>query len=441
MLMMMLAVCGEAEEITYFGYDSNGNDITYRVSDRSYTTFVNVPESGKLTLEADGEAGYLYVKFRGAAPENGYTVTALDSHGMAEVINAGENGYLHDLVKLTDGTKTVEITCDEAFAVTELYIYTPGELSDSVQRWENTLDECDVLILSAHSDDDTLFFGALAAENVAKQRLVQTAFMTDHAGELHRRNELLDGQWTLGIKAYPIIDNTPDIYSMSLEHARNAFRGYDILGFIVESIRRTKPAVVVTHDFMGEYGHGAHRLMAALTVESLELTGDNGAYPESAEAYGVHMPKKVYIHHYEENKIILDVDAVYDTLGGRSPFEVATAAYDCHVSQHKWYFEVTKEGTDDCRPFGLYYADGEYDVTSNDIMSGITPISPTVSETAEVNEEIGMQTAVSSSEQYQTENVKASTVPDGALIICMVMAALVLIYVLAVLIKRITRKN
>lgn len=456
LLSLSAAADGIAEDVEFSCYKvaDAPTDVTARVSDVSYTTSTQVNVGEVLEFTPDGAASYIYLKFYGEAPKGGYTLRCYDGFGNESVLKCGENGYLHDTEMLPENTFRVLLSADVTFSLAEAQMFTSGTLPDEVQRWETVKNECDILILATHADDDTLFFGALAAENVAKQRLVQTAVLVNHGGELHRRNELLDGQWALGIKSYPIIGEYPDLYSMSLNNARNQYKNYDILGFIVETIRKSKPQVVVTHDFMGEYGHGAHRLLAALTSEAIELAARFENYPESAEVYGVHEPIKTYIHNYDENAILLDVDAVYEALGNRSPFEVATDAYSCHKSQQKWDFAVTKNGTDDCRTFGLYKTNVECDLTSNDMMNGVTPAVQEVSVPQELNTDAKMLTKVGDivlhndyehSELlhilYEDSNGNETKAPVGAVAFCIAVVILFVLYLFILLLKRAIRKR
>jgi LmbE family N-acetylglucosaminyl deacetylase len=270
--------------------------------------------------------------------------------------------------------------------ITEIEVYSNGTLPKNVQRWENTLSKCDILITSTHSDDDTLFFGALAAEQASYGRMIQTVFVCNHSNELHRLNELLDGQWTLGITAYPIFGEFEDFYSMSLAKAQEQFDVDALSDFLVSAIRRTRPKVVITHDVNGEYGHGAHVLVATALTEVITYSEDPTKFPESAEKYGLWTPKKTYLHLYEENQIVMDWDTPYDSLGGKTPFEMSQIGFGYHKSQHwTWFYpwiygkngkKITKateiEKFSPCN-YGLYQTSVGEDVLKNDFTENIVP--------------------------------------------------------------------
>ncbi len=445
---LLSALCISAEDTVsqklYYDCELDSGKILKStiLSDNDYTTKLVIEPGDTLRLYAENCA-YLYIKFYASAP-NSYNVKLISSYAGTEdkELKLGQNGFLHDLTKLDITSDIIEIASIQQMTIAEIELYSQGELPKNIQRWENSLSACDILVISTHADDDTLFFGALIAENTAVSRLVQTAFICDHGKEPHRLNELLDGQWTLGATAYPIIGNFPDLYSMQLELAESQYDTDAMRGFIVESIRRTKPSVVVTHDVNGEYGHGAHRLVSKLTREAVDVCSDYDYYSDSAEKYGVHSPKKTYLHLYEENPIVLDVDRVYLSLTHKTPFETAKAAYACHVSQHKWKdLEVTKSGTNDCRRFGLYKSETEFDKASNDIMSGIMPIIPCVSSVSMVSEtKQEKTTAVNSVTSLQTtshDQLKAYTHSEYFILTCIVSLTVFSAFVLIRLIKRI----
>lgn len=364
------------------------SEVEYTVSlaplvDNKYTSFVTIEPGSRLLIKADS-AAWVYVKFHANAPES-FSIQAEDKS-----IIKHSNGFLHDTVAIPV-SNVIALFSEEPMQITEIEVYSEGTLPKNVQRWENTLSKCDILITSTHSDDDTLFFGALAAEQASYGRMIQTVFVCNHSNELHRLNELLDGQWTLGITAYPIFGEFEDFYSMSLAKAQEQFDVDALSDFLVSAIRRTRPKVVITHDVNGEYGHGAHRLVSLLTRKAVEISNDASYFPDSAERFGTHEPQKTYIHLYKENPIVLDVKKKLDSLGGATPFYVAQQAYVCHKSQHKWDFAVTTTGTDDCTRFGLYKTTVECDLKSKDVLNGITPYIPSVSATSTMPDALSMR--------------------------------------------------
>ncbi len=413
-------------------------EVSYTaLSDGNYTTYIVIEPGEKLIIDTE-DAEWVYVKFRLQSPKS-YSIICEDG----QVISKGESGFLHELSRICK-SNTIALCSDERMSITELELYSEGELPKSVQRWEPTFEVCDILITSTHPDDDTLFFGALAAEQAALGRTVQTVFICNCEKMPDRANELLDGQWTLGITAYPIFGVFEDYYSMSLEKAKSQFDIAKLAEFIVSAIRRTRPQVVITHDINGEYGHGAHMLVSELTLKAIGDSADKSYHPLSEQMYGTHQVLKTYVHLYEQYPIILDVNRAMAELGGATPFSVAENAYDCHKSQHVWDLKVTTCGTSDCRRFGLFNSAVECDIKSNDILNGIVPISPTVSETAEGSPELAcLLTSDSDNDTSVKHEVSLTQVSESSVVACFtILLASVLIaavYFIVMFIKEKTR--
>ena len=408
------------------------------IKDGKYTTALNVydTEALQVNLNTPSYTSYMYIKFRQAVPGS-IELLMTDAEGNSSLRTIYPK-YLHELIEIESDLSVIEITSPEKFTVCELELYGEGTLPLNVQKWEESFDECDILIISTHADDDTLFFGALTAENIAKNRLVQTAFVSNHPNESHRLNELLDGQWTLGVTAYPVIGTFRDHHSTSIQTAMTQYNSDEICEFLVKCIRQTRPAVVVTHDENGEYGHGAHMLVSSLTKTAFEYAGDISKYPELVKEHGTHDPQRLCIHLYKENPIKLDVHKTYAGLAGKSPFEIAEDAYSRHISQQVWDFKVTDKGTDDCTSFGIY-AGSTTVYRDNDIMSGLSPLSPDIMSEAVTN--MSEKTLPSPKAiQFGTESaeIKADKMSSDAFIICVIIALLtIVIFGLSETIKRI----
>lgn len=443
-VLLSLAVCAEnAEKLDYTCTleSTNKSTAVRSLSDNSYTTTITLTPERSLKLLTDG-AEWIYIKFSATAPSS-YTIAASTDDGSVSTVTCGGTGFLHEATHLPVGTNELSLSCEGSVNICEIELYSSGKLPSEVQRWEQPLEECDLLVISTHSDDDTLFFGALIAEQIARSRIVQTAFICGHSGEIHRLNEMLDGQWTLGVTTYPIVGGFKDYYSTTLKGAQGQYDSNAISEFIVDTVRRTKPRVIAAHDINGEYGHGAHRLTSKLTLDNIERYGDATSFTSSAESYGAYSPSKVYVHLYGENELILDVKHGLEELDGASPFDLATEAYKCHRSQQKYRFKVTVSGTDDCRRFGLYHTNVDCDPLAYDIMDGVDTVLPKVSSPSEASigesmrssteESAGAHSVVDSFDPFSIfihdANGKKTTVPKSSVIVCMIILILFACYV------------
>lgn len=344
-------------------------------------------ESASLTLEYESGIGSLYFLFDKIG--GSYTITDNNS---GEIRTAGENGFLHDFVDLEAlfGTAPSSVTVSFSSSVTifELYVYTSGGVPDTVQKWEIPADgNTDLVLFSTHGDDEQLFFAGVLpyyAGELGYQ--VQVVYLTDHRkDDPHRIHEMLNGLWTVGVTAYPVMPPFPDFfvrYDIKATYAKYEAKGYtreELLDYVVEQLRRFKPLVAVGHDVNGEYGHGMHMVYADLLMEAVTIADDPAFYPESADQYGLWDTPKTYLHMYEENQIVMAWNQPLTNFDGMTAYEVTRdLGYPCHESQYRdfaWYFrgaatamEVTKYNP--CY-YGLYRSTVGDDVEKNDFFENI----------------------------------------------------------------------
>lgn len=129
--------------------------------------------------------------------------------------------------------------------------------------------------------------------------------------------------------------------------------------------------MVVTQDFRGEYGHGAHRVVADAASKCIHYAADSEKFPASAENYGIWQVKKLYVHLYGENQLRMDWHQPLNAFDGKDSMTVATEALNCHVSQILAGWEMTEGGDMDNALFGLYYTAVGPDEAGNDLMEHI----------------------------------------------------------------------
>ncbi len=162
---------------------------------------------------------------------------------------------------------------------------------------------------------------------------------------------------------YPQLGRFWDLYSESLEEAEGHNDMEEVKAFVVETIRRFKPQIVVTHDLNGEYGHGMHRMIAKAVADTAALTGDASQYADSASRYGAWAVPKTYLHLYWENQIVLPTREPLSDFGGRTVLQVCKDAFEKHGSQQGPTFWVDDGYDDDgnrndyqysCAEYGLY---------------------------------------------------------------------------------------
>lgn len=332
---------------------------------------------GSLKKAAVGEN--VTLSLRSAAPMGGIWLLYHDAPkgGMLDgKTPIGEHGFWSEYIPL-GGVNTAELTF-AAVSICELYVYAEGELPPNVQRWEVGGRETDLLLFSAHSDDDQIFFAGLLPYYAARGDLtIRVCMFTTPYQDISRVQELLAGLWHCGLTVYPTILPYPDAYSESLALAKQHQAGYGyaydtILADIRARVNEYQPLVAVLHDFKGEYGHGQHLLATAAFVKAMETAGDDDFVPE-----------KIYVHLYGENKIILPIDEPLPFFGGKSAFALSQEAFGFHKSQHwTWFYDwLYGENVKITRAdqikwynpayYGLYYSRVGADTTADDMFENV----------------------------------------------------------------------
>lgn len=326
----------------------------------------------QVDLPEDQPAYGLYLcHYRKAVP---YVVQIPDGQGGYQDLTHHDEEYLHQYTPLP-GVTSFRVAIEHydgknMLTLTELRLHGAGDIPSWVQQWE-TIDKADLLLLSAHPDDELLWFGGTlplyAGERGKKVQLVYLAH-----GDERRKNELLDGLWTCGIRYYPVIGENKDFMAYNRSDIYAAWGGTRrVYPWYVSILRRVKPEVVLTQDFNGEYGHAAHQITAYMTVNCIGYAADPTYDAASYEQYGAWQVKKFYAHLYGENQIVMDWHEPMSAFGGKDSLTVAKEALYCHVSQRALTYQMLEEGPYDCRLFGLYYTAVGPDTAKKDFFENI----------------------------------------------------------------------
>lgn len=257
--------------------------------------------------------------------------------------------------------------------INELIVLSSGEIPASVQIWEPTYEKADLLLVVAHPDDEYVFFGGLIPYYGKEQgKDVLVALITESSAT--RRTELLDGLWTAGQRSYPLVGKFHDLYTTSLRSAYEKLGKEKTQRYMIELFRRYKPDVVVTHDIDGEYGHGVHKLCADIVLDALEKSADVKYDKKSAEVWGVWDVPKCYIHLYPQDQTVFDWHRMnLSSFEGRTAFDVADAAWRCHLSQQNTEYQVYTDGPYDSQIFGLYRSLVGPDTKHQDFFENLQP--------------------------------------------------------------------
>ena len=377
-LALLAYSCASAKEAVKIktGVTFSSNAISDKFSDmqdNNFGTYFPMREK-KGWLEVHSEEpvyGIYLMQFEKDNPKLGYDIQISDGKGGWETVAQGGK-YLIHWHPLDEPVTEFRIfqTSQERIRIAELQLYGEGDKPRSVQDWQ-TIDKCDMMLLTAHPDDEILWFAGLLPTYAGERGLrVQLAVMAPTGGE--RKLELLHAIWHCGVKAYPEFIGLVDKKRKGVEAQYTAWKGKNrVLRLVTEVIRKHQPEVMVTHGENGEYGHGAHKATCDAAKHCVKIAAKSSQYEKSAKEYGTWQVKKLYLHEYTKNVIPCDWTVPLEAFGGKTGFEVAEEAFSYHRSQVKrnWKFEAV--GPHDNTLFGLYYTTVGQDTGTGDFMEHI----------------------------------------------------------------------
>ena len=381
---MLLALClggnalaQEARDLTaecsFKG--SNAPAETRRLRDRNYKSkwTAQTGASGKLqvTLPEGETCGGIYFKWYEHARACQIQV---EQEGQWVPVAETPGDFLAEYVALPEGITSFRVRMAPGTTGTlmlaEIYVFGQGDTPLWVQQWNPPHEDADLLLISAHPDDEILFMGGTIPYYAGEMgKKVQVAYVTRSMP--YRRLELLDGLWLCGVRHYPDIGFQRDTFSTSLKVMYQRWYKPTIYRIFSELYRKYRPEVVVTHDIQGEYGHGAHKVSADASIQALTLAADPEYDAESAQTFGTWDVPKLYLHLYGENVVDMDWRKPLEAFDGRTAFDMAEAAFQCHTSQLETEYKVEDFGPYDNSLFGLYRSQVGQDTGLNDFFENI----------------------------------------------------------------------
>lgn len=353
---------------------SSGKSIKAMWDDR-YSSVFSTKEEVSPWLEISAPEGKtisgLYICWEN--PPSAWVLEASEQGVWTEIAQGGTDPYVHEYMPVPSLSHVrIRLTGDDAqkLAIAELTVLGEGDLPAYVQQWQPTPEKADLLLLSAHPDDEYIFMGGVIPYYAGEKQLdVVVVYMTYDS--TMRRSELLNGLWHAGVRTYPVLGEFYDRFTKSLKDAYKLWGEEESLAFVTDIIRTYRPEVMVTHDVNGEYGHGAHRLCADAALRCV---------PAAAEGENAWQVKKLYLHLYKENRIVMDWQQPLEAFDGKTALQIAREAFRFHRSQQggsatykgeKYVFAVEDRGPFNNAKFGLAYTVVGPDTLCNDMFENI----------------------------------------------------------------------
>jgi len=358
-----------------------------------------------ITLPRNG-AGYIVIEWRDEP--TGYVFSQYDAN--RELITS----VSHEIV-FGGKTQVFEIDADARYVqlnltrrrqgISEIYVYSAGELPAEIARWEAPHSRTDIMLVCAYPGDEFVTFGGLVPHYaIDRGNKVQIVYMTDMGDNREVENRAV--LWALGMTNYPVYLELSGADVGSVESCLSKWGGKNaLIGAMVATIRMCKPEVIVSHDI--DSPDPRRKLTAMLMQYAIDAAADPDQYPESASTYGVWHVKKLYLLNGDEQVIDFDWSIPSQGLNGMSPIESASVAFSEYVSLRGKYSIAEVNGDVDTSVYGLEYSmlgdDERHDCFFENV-----PLLDTYVETAETPEPTAEPTAVPalvfSPEPTATEN-------------------------------------
>ncbi len=358
-----------------------------RTRDQKLETYAEYGAGQAFSLVWPASAGVrtAYVKWY-AQPDCAILVQS-DENGAELSRETIDEPSFNDVYAILPEARSLSLSCEYGCKIAEVTLYSEGTLPEGVYDWQPPVKKADLLVVSAHCDDELLFFGGTIPYYAGERKLaVQVVYMAN--GDRARVDEALGGLWHAGVHNAPLFLPLKDVYTETLRLALINWNEETTTRLLVEQIRCFQPEVIVTHDLNGEYGHGAHMATAFCMVKAVPLAADASFDPDSLKAFGVWQAQKLYLHLYPENRITMDWNQPLAAFGGKTALEVANESYHMHVSQLDYHSNVFIGGDYSSTDFGLEYSAVGLDAAKNDFFEHIDParlssyVAPTPAPTA-----------------------------------------------------------
>ncbi len=340
----------DAQDLTaccHIDGDADGDTLA-TLSDNDVGTWVELPPDRVLTIRwEDAVCGGILLEWLDIPDK--YWV----SFANGENKTLFDDPYaLNDYLSIPDDATSLTLGCPEGERLCGFRVFGLGELPQDLQQWQRPAPGVDLMLFSAHCDDELVFMGGVLPTCIAEGRNVQVVYF---AASRARMEEGLAGLWAIGVRNAPIFLGYRDILAENMDDQIRVWGGWtSIERKIVTLLRVYRPLVVVTHDTNGEYGHGAHFVASRALRFAVKDAASDALFPLEGQETVYWQVHKCYLHMYTKDAVRFDFDRPLASYDGKTANEVAQIGLDCHVSQHDHYPSVHVSGTFDDHLWGLF---------------------------------------------------------------------------------------
>ena len=311
----------------------------------------------------------------------------------------------------------------------------------------------DLMIICAHPGDEYLFLsGALSlyAGEQGRSAVVVYLSQSDEATQTAAKAALA----RYGDQVQAVFGTFSADYADSKDLQLRYWDSRAVITYLVGVIREYKPAIVLTHQPLGEYGNGAHIVTSDSVFMAVRYAPEANRYKESSALYGAWQVQRLFFHQYGENMVTLDRSKPIARFDGLTALELDQQGYAYYPTTYP--IKMTDGVGYTSAQYGLASAVDatSFDPGKGDLFAGLDASllgptaepyvapspTPQASEPAADTAAIAAATPVTTAQTAQAETAPSNTtdIPNTALLIgCAALGVLALIG--AVLLKKGTR--
>lgn len=227
----------------------------------------------------------------------------------------------------------------------------------------------DLMIICAHPGDESLFLGGALPLYAGEQG--RSAVVVFLSGTPEQNQAAWKSVSRYGSQVQAVFGPFSSVYTSNKEDALRHWDKRAVTSYLVGLIREYKPVVVISHDPLGEYGHGAHCVTSDCALLAAPFAASETDYPESKALYGSWQVQRLFLHRYGEKLVTLDRSKPLSRFDGKTALELDQESYQYYPEQYP--IIISDEFGYTRAQYGLAYsAVGDtFDPASGDLFDGI----------------------------------------------------------------------
>ena len=234
----------------------------------------------------------------------------------------------------------------------------------------------DYMMICAHPGDEYLYLGGVLPIYSGEQGLSAVVVYLSYKDEAQKA-EAINGLKRYGNQVKAVFGSFTPVYLSTLEEAKRYWNKTEVITFLTDTIQAYNPTVIITHDQLGEYGHGAHCLTTECTLQVVRncIEGD----PDSDVVMPELKLKRLFLHLFAENQITLNRSLPLSHFKEKTALSLDQEGYQSYTETYP--IEISDEAGYTQASYGLAYPidDVTFDSANGDMFGGIDEslLSPT----------------------------------------------------------------